>query len=539
MRDKVRDSVGKPALAPADVARPKVAVIVPTYDHAHFLDHALGSIAAQTRPPDRVIVVDDGSHDDPGRIVAKYEGVEMLRQENSGLAAARNLGLAAAADVDFVVFLDADDALLPSGIELGLRCHAQNPGCGFVYGAHRRVDADFVPSGTPVYRPVDGSPYLALLEGNFIGSCATVMFDRAMLAACGGFDQQLARCEDYDAYFRLARRHPVCAHPGIVADYRIHAGNMSGNPLDMLEWATKVQSRYRPPPDDWAALAAFRRGRRNWRVVYANAVWRRPGDIAGKWAMSRRAPLASIVAAGASVLRKILPRRAYTSIRDLARRRDTRSVLRSLAASGSAEPISRNFGYDRGTPVDRWYIERFLAEKAGDIRGRVLEIGDDTYSRRFGRGISYQDVLHVVPDHPGATIVGDISQPGVLPPEAFDCLIVTQTLHLVYDMRAALENLRRSLAPGGVLLLTVPGVSSVDRGEWGGTWYWSLTRQSADRLLGEVFGPGNVETEAFGNVYAANCFLQGLAVEEVDQALLAHRDAAYPLVVCARARRAG
>lgn len=513
---------------------PTVAVVVTTFNHAHFLDEALRSLAGQTRPPERIVVVDDGSQDDPAAVVAQHGAVELLAQDNAGLAAARNSGLAAVADCDFVVFLDADDALLPRALELGLACHAENPGCGFIYGGHRRTDAALYPVGPPVYRPLEGAAFHALLEGNFIGSCGAVMFDRARLADCGGFDPQVRKCEDYDAYFRLARRYPVAGHSAVVADYRMHSANMSTDFVSMADWATRVQARYRPLASDRAGVAAYRRGRRDWWRLYGQGVWRERGNLAAKWAMTRRAPLASLLGAAAAGLRLALPEGAYRSLRQ--------AIRRSLApARGNvparAEPLSRSFGYDRGTPIDRWYIERFLGGHAGDIRGRVLEIGDDAYSRRFGRRIERQDVLHVTPGSPGATIVGDLSQDGTLPPNAFDCLVITQTLHLVYDMRAGIEQMHRSLAPGGVLLLTVPGVSSVDAGEWGGTWYWSLTPAALERLLGEAFGAGNVEVETFGNVYAATSFLQGLAIEDVDPALLGAADEAYPMVVCARARR--
>jgi SAM-dependent methyltransferase len=137
-------------------------------------------------------------------------------------------------------------------------------------------------------------------------------------------------------------------------------------------------------------------------------------------------------------------------------------------------------------------------------------------------------VLHVAADNPEATIFGDLSVPGVLPEGAFGCLVVTQTLHLIYDMHAAVAEMYRALKPGGVLLLTSPGVSQVDRGEWGATWFWSMTRLAAERMFGDVFGAANVSVETRGNVYAALSFLEGLALEEVDAAKLELLDAAYP-----------
>lgn len=202
-----------------------------------------------------------------------------------------------------------------------------------------------------------------------------------------------------------------------------------------------------------------------------------------------------------------------------------------------AEPISREFGFDRGTPVDRYYIENFLRANAGRIRGRTLEIGDDSYTRRFGGAATEREVLHVTPGYPGATYHGDLTN-GVLPDDAFDCAVLTQTLHLIYDMPAAVAALHSALKPGGTLLVTVPGISQIAADEWGETWYWSLTSQSLRRLLGDSFGPANVAVEAFGNVYAATAFLQGLATEELRPAKLDVRDPLYPVTVTGIATKA-
>lgn len=202
-----------------------------------------------------------------------------------------------------------------------------------------------------------------------------------------------------------------------------------------------------------------------------------------------------------------------------------------------SRPLSLEYGYDRGTPIDRYYIEGFLQAHADDIRGRVLEVGDDTYSRRFGgQRITRQDILHVQPGNPRATIVGDLADPRTLPTGAFDCIILTQTLHLVYDMAAAVGELRRALAPAGVALITVPGVSSIDRGEWSSSWYWSLTEQSLKRLLSQSFEPADISIDTFGNLFSATAFLHGACVEEVDAGKLQARDGAYPVTVAASAR---
>jgi SAM-dependent methyltransferase len=204
------------------------------------------------------------------------------------------------------------------------------------------------------------------------------------------------------------------------------------------------------------------------------------------------------------------------------------------------EPISREYGFDRGLPIDRYYIERFLAAHAASVHGRVLEVKEDTYTRRFGGGrVTASDVLCLEADAPGATIVGDLCAAPHVPSDAFDCVIVTQTLQLIYDLRAAVATLHRILHPGGVLLATVPGISQVSpHAEWGDRWSWGFTTASARRLLAEAFGDERVEVEAHGNVVTAIGHLQGLAASELTAAELDHRDPEYQVSIGLRAVKA-
>jgi SAM-dependent methyltransferase len=202
------------------------------------------------------------------------------------------------------------------------------------------------------------------------------------------------------------------------------------------------------------------------------------------------------------------------------------------------QPISRTFGFDRGTPVDRYYLDRFLAQHKGDIRGRVLEVGDDRYTARFGGAqVEQSDVLHVDAAHPSATLVGDLVQADTLPAAAFDCVVITQTLQFIFDMRAAVATLHNALKPGGILLLTTPGISQIEEGEGASSWYWSMTAVAARRLLEEKFPAAEVKVEAYGNVFAATAFLYGLAAEELDRADLDVFDPSYPVVVTCRAAK--
>jgi glycosyltransferase involved in cell wall biosynthesis/SAM-dependent methyltransferase len=197
------------------------------------------------------------------------------------------------------------------------------------------------------------------------------------------------------------------------------------------------------------------------------------------------------------------------------------------------EPIARDFGFARGRPVDRHYIEQFLARHALAIRGHVLEIGDDAYTRQFGSGVTRSDVLSVTPS-PSATMVADLADAPHIPSNGFDCIICTQTLQFVYDLPSAAKTLHRILKPGGILLATVPGVTQIGDATWMPTWHWGLTPYSARRLFGDAFKEG-VEVDAHGNVLTATAFLHGLATEDLSREELSYSDPAYPLLITIKA----
>ena len=204
-------------------------------------------------------------------------------------------------------------------------------------------------------------------------------------------------------------------------------------------------------------------------------------------------------------------------------------------------PISARFGFDRGLPIDRYYIEAFLSRHAPDIRGRVLEIGDGAYTRRFGGPqVRRSDVLHAAPGNPAATLVGDLATGAGIPQAAFECIILTQTLQFIYDVPSAIQNVHADLKPGGVVLATVPGISQISRYDmerWGD--FWRFTPLSARRLFEGAFAGEALAVEAYGNVLAAVAFLHGLATEELRPRELAHNDEDYPVIITIRAQKRG
>ncbi len=196
------------------------------------------------------------------------------------------------------------------------------------------------------------------------------------------------------------------------------------------------------------------------------------------------------------------------------------------------KPLSEHWGTERGTPVDRYYIARFLQRYRADIHGRVLEVKDSGYTDRFGNDITGRDVLDIDPANRAATILADLACADEIPSESFDCFILTQTLQYIYELGSALRHAWRILRPGGVLLVTVPGLSRlapplVD--------YWHFTPGGCARLLAEIFGPGAVSVYSYGNVLAATAVLTGMAAEELRARELLARDVRYPVIIAARA----
>ncbi len=201
------------------------------------------------------------------------------------------------------------------------------------------------------------------------------------------------------------------------------------------------------------------------------------------------------------------------------------------------EPISTAFGYDRGTPIGRYYIEKFLAEHSDDIRGNVLEIADDYYSRKFGgKQIDHIDILHADYSNEEATIIGNLATGEGIPKDVFDCMILTQTLLCIYDVSSAIKNSYFALKPGGVLLATVPGICQISRYDmdrWGD--YWRFTTLSTKRLFEAYFPSKNIEVRSYGNVLVAISSLHGLATEELLREELEYNDPNYEVLITIRA----
>jgi hypothetical protein len=200
-------------------------------------------------------------------------------------------------------------------------------------------------------------------------------------------------------------------------------------------------------------------------------------------------------------------------------------------------PFSHRYGHDRGSQtIDRYYIDEFIAANADAIRGRVLEVSEGRYAHAHGKAVTRLDVLDVDPRNPAATVVADLDDSGSLPPLAYDCVLLTQTLQYVRDPWATLRTIWSSVAPGGVLLMTVPAAAKVDH-TLTDRDSWRVLPVGMRRLLDATCEGADATVLGHGNLLATIGFLLGLAANELSVAELDVDDPLHPLVTSARVRK--
>ncbi|HEX4887932.1 MAG TPA: methyltransferase domain-containing protein [Luteibaculaceae bacterium] len=204
----------------------------------------------------------------------------------------------------------------------------------------------------------------------------------------------------------------------------------------------------------------------------------------------------------------------------------------------SLQPISEQFGLERGTPIDRYYIESFLHQQKQHVKGVALEIAESVYTKEFNSGVTAFEVLHIDPNHAQATLVGDLSKPLLLPEDRIDCFICTQTLNFIFDVQQAVIGIHRMLRPGGTALVTVAGLTQISRYDmdrWGD--FWRFTNKGIGQIFENTFGKDQIEVFTFGNVLSATALLQGISVEELQPEELNYNDPNYQVVIAIKATK--
>jgi hypothetical protein len=199
-----------------------------------------------------------------------------------------------------------------------------------------------------------------------------------------------------------------------------------------------------------------------------------------------------------------------------------------------AEPFSSNWGIDRGTPVDRFYGDRFFEEKSHLITGKVLEIQNPVYTHRFGKNVQQADSVDIDGQF-GPTIVCDLAKADdVIPSNSYDCFLLPYTLVVVRDLENALRNALRIVKPGGTILATTSVMAPVmaDYPE-----YWLMTEDGWREMLGRAWAGCEYEVRTHGNCVAAVASILGLAHEELTEAELLRNDTRYPILISIACRK--
>ncbi len=202
------------------------------------------------------------------------------------------------------------------------------------------------------------------------------------------------------------------------------------------------------------------------------------------------------------------------------------------------KPVSKVFGLDRGIPIDRYYIDEFLSRNRSNIKGKVLEIAENTYSKKYDNGVTSFEILHVDNSNKNATIIGDLTKIESLPSNQIDCFICTQTLNFIYNFHDAIKGIHHLLKPDGVVLATLAGISQISRydmNRWGD--YWRFTTSSAQNIFSDIFGKDNINVDFYGNVLSSISFLEGLSVHELTKAELDYKDNDYQMLITVIAKK--
>jgi peptidoglycan/xylan/chitin deacetylase (PgdA/CDA1 family)/glycosyltransferase involved in cell wall biosynthesis len=475
---------------------------------------SIEAAARQSYAPLEILVVDTEGRG--GRALAELAGAGVVNarvvEAAPGLpGASRNAGIAAAKG-SFLVCVDEGDELQAdfcleaiqtlekSGVDYAVGPGLMNPG-----------GAPLVPE------PPAGLDARAVAGATWCAPSA-LLFRRAAWDAAGRFDETLETLELYDFILRLSRaeaRGVVLVRPGLR-----HAASPEARYRRALEperYRAGVQAifdRHRPLFASDPAATLFGRERLLRELVATH-----------RERVARRDDYLERVRRAAFEIGRI-----RTFLQQEGRGRF------EWGDAGRTSPVSRNWGYDRGTPIDRYYIEQFVDRHAADVRGSVLEVQEsDLTIRTGGERVTRSDVLDLNPGNPRATVVGDLRRLTAVADDSYDCVILTQTLHVIDDMRRVVAECRRILKPGGVLLATLPCASRVclEYGPDGD--FWRVTEAGARALFTEAFPGGRVQARSFGNVQVITAFLLGLACDEIDPEVFEVHDPFFPLLVGVRA----
>jgi glycosyltransferase involved in cell wall biosynthesis len=538
--------------------QPLVSCVINFYNAEKFFQEAIESIFAQTYDHWELLLVDDGSTDSSTQIALEYakkypDKVFYLEHEghaNKGVSAAHNLGIRHCQG-KYIAFLDADDVWLPEKLTKQIDILEARPEAGMIYGSlyywyswtgePSDIAKDHIAEiwNFPANTMLSASEYIPLFlqEQILIPSNTCLVMRRSILEKTGGFEDFFRDGFYDDQVFvvKMSLAAPIIVTKDCLEKWRRHENSITF----ISENITGAGDQMRETYLNWVEKYLIKLN------IQDEKIWR----VLQRELLQYRSPLAYQFYQKLDGIKARLKKTAFTLANQLPdstklwlktqwqnyRQKPPVGWVRwgSLRRLTPISPVWPNY---RGKPIDRYYIEKFLANHHQNIQGHVLELGDATYTKQFGGDrITKSDILHGIPGNAGATIVADLTNAPHIADHTFDCIILTQTLLLIYDLRAAIQTVYRILKPGGVLLMTLPGITQIIRNDmevYG--QYWSFTEQSAQRLLAEVFTNSDITTETFGNVLTTTAFLYGLATCELSAKELDYHDPDYQLIIGVR-----
>ena len=525
--------------------KPLVSVIVIFLDAEQFIQEAIESVFCQSYSNWELLLVDDGSIDGSTAIAerwaAEYPGkvcyLEHSGHQNRGMSASRNLGIRHARG-EYVAFLDADDVWLRNKLEQQVAILENQPEAGMVFGTTqwwyswngKQEDnrQDYTHElGVPANTLLKPPELLAhFLPRESISPCTcSVLLRRNIVEQVGGFEKSFKGLYEDQAFFaKVCLSVPVFASPVCVARYRQHLnsncsiaqenGHYTAARQVFLNWlASYLSSQDCQHPQVWQALEREMRPERH-------------------LSLNRLYQLA----------RQGLPGRIYRAGLKLKLRWRGLPIIRQLRTLQlrRLQPIGN--GQQRGTPIVRYYWDHFLQQHKKDIHGTVLEIGTTATVRQYGGpDVIWADAIDLKAHSSEITVVGDLSRADDVPSDRYDCFVNQFTIHLIYDVEAALYHSIRILKPGGVLLINFPCVDyyfprglDMGTGEPLYLYWWFTPIQVENYLRRAGLAEGDYTLVCYGNLFTRIAYQMNLPAEELTQHELRFVDPGHPLLICAR-----
>lgn len=504
---------------------PLFSIIITCFNKVSYIEEAMRSALGQAYERFEVIVVDDGSQDGSWDVIQSFEkchpnmlAARHASGRNLGEGASRRLGLDLSRGL-FILYLDGDDRLLPSRLQHDEAVIERFAECTSVVSRTRYFHQDYESGTRALCDDEETVDSIAPLSDHLYGElefflacfydleqekavfkgipCVGAVTTRKDVAVAVPWQREFSCAADICYFAEVLMRNGVYYSGECHAEYRLTTEGA---------W---YQARQNESEDFWQRLTK--------RHIQFLAL-----DVES----------VALAAAQQSLSLKL---------KSLQSDQASKTIQPVVAGDRiPSAPFCPKWGLSRGLPVDRYYVDRFLSRHSADIRGHVLEIGDDGYTRRFGTAdLEGVDVLDVDPNNQRATIVADLCHTERLVPDSYDCVVLTQVLPYTESPVAALRNVLLTLKPGGVLLCTCPAITPVspeinerDR------WYWSVYSPTARILFDEAgFQPQDLLIESWGNLRVTTAFLWGLAQEDLTEADFQACDAGYPLITTIRAVR--